>query len=72
MSGCYCYQEEDFLEGLCPWIPDDEENRVQLIFEILKRCAEDREAFSSNVKPIEGTLSNVLFVYHISTLFWFI
>ena len=58
---CYC-QDEEFLNGLCPWIPDDDEERIQKIFNILKRCMTDPNAYKNTFEPILGTLC--LFLFH--------
>lgn len=46
-------QDEDFLEGLCPWIEGDD--RTKKIFAIIKKCYKDPNAFSANKgEPLKG------------------
>ena len=59
-------QDEAFLDGLCPWIPEDDEERIQKIFNILKRCMTDPNAYTNTFKPILGTL--FLFLFHKHTI----
>ena len=67
------FQEEDFLEGLCPWIPDDDKNRVEQIFNIFKEGASDPFAFTFNsgYARIEGNLSKLCFFTSVNLLYCF-
>lgn len=48
---CFITQDDDFLEGMFPWIPDDD-NRNPSIYAIFVKCFKDPNAYDANSNKI--------------------
>jgi len=42
--------DEDFLDGLCPWLKKEGDERRKYIFEVLQQCYKDPEAYANNAE----------------------
>ena len=56
-------QGDDFVQRLCPWIPQDDDDRIANILSILRECYSDRKAYPIAVSEIQGKRFKIVLLY---------